>query len=86
MQARLNKQEDDFTRIVEEMKQEEQLQKKLDLSFAQLSDRCKKLLEMIAQGKKSVDIVDALHMNTVNTVYRRKNACLQRWRALFKEI
>lgn len=80
---RLNNIEDDFTLFIEKLEQEENLQKKLDVSFEKLSDHCKQLLKLVSEGAKSMDIVNALKMNNVNTVYRRKNACLQRWRELF---
>ncbi len=83
LKERLNNQEEDFTLAVENFKQEERLQKKLDNSFEQLSVHCKQLLKLITEGAKPKDIVKSLKMNNVNTVYRRKNACLQRWKELF---
>ncbi len=80
---RLNKQEEDFTLILEKLEHEENLQKKLDISFEKLSDHCKQLLKLFSEGANSKDIVNSLKMNNVNTVYRRKNACLQRWKELF---
>lgn len=80
---RLNKQEEEFTLAIEKFEQEELIQKKLDVSFEQLSERCKQLLKLFSEGAKPNDIVNSLKMNNVNTVYRRKNACIQRWKELF---
>lgn len=82
---RLNKQEEDFTLFIEKFEEEELIQKKLDASFEQLSDHCKQLLKLILKGANSNDIVKSLKMNNVNTVYRRKNACIQRWKELFNK-
>jgi len=80
---RLNKQEEDFTLYIEKFEQEDRIQKKLDVSFEKLSDRCKQLLKLFSDGANAKDIVISLNMPNVNTVYRRKNACLQRWKELF---
>ena len=80
---RLNKREEGISALLEKMEAEEKIQKKLDISFEALSDHCKQLLKLVAEGSTSKEIVDALKMNNVNTVYRRKNACLQRWKELF---
>jgi len=83
---RLIKKEEDFSLVIEAFAEEEIKQKKLDLSFEQLSDRCKSLLRMVIEGKKPAEIVNSLKMNNLNTVYRRKNACLQRWKELFNAL
>jgi len=86
MNQRLEDREEAFTLYIEKFEQEEQLQKKLDVSFEKLSDHCKRLLKLISEGAKAIDIVDTLKMNNVNTVYRRKNACIQRWKELFNAL
>jgi RNA polymerase sigma factor (sigma-70 family) len=64
--------------------EEEQLeQTRLDESLAQLSDTCRKLLRLLGRGVSSTKAAEQLGMSNANTVYRRKNACLQRWRELF---
>jgi len=84
LNQRLNDKEEDFTLYIDKFEQEEQLQKKLDISFEKLSDHCKQLLKLFIDGAKTIDIVNSLKMNNVNTVYRRKNACIQRWKELYK--
>jgi len=80
---RLVDKEEDFTLYIEKFELEEQKQKKLDVSFEKLSEHCKQLLKLFAGGAKANDIVSSLKMNNVNTVYRRKNACIQRWKELY---
>ena len=80
---RLNSESNDFSMLLEEIEQDEINQKRLDQSFAKLSDHCKQLLKLISEGVKPKDIVNSMNMNSINTVYRRKNACIQRWKELF---
>jgi len=80
---RLEDREEAFTLYLERIERDEHLQRKLDASFVKLSDRCQRLLKLFAEGAKPKEIVDILKMNNVNTVYRRKNACLQRWKELY---
>ncbi|MCX8210140.1 MAG: sigma-70 family RNA polymerase sigma factor [Lewinella sp.] len=64
--------------------EEEQLEKeRLDASLAQLSPTCQDLLRLLGRGVSSVEAAEKLGMTNANTVYRRKNACLKRWRELF---
>ncbi len=80
---RLDDREEEFTLYLERIEQNELNQRKLDVSFEMLSDHCQRLLKLFAEGAKPKEIVDLLKMNNVNTVYRRKNACLQRWKELY---
>ena len=65
-------------------REEEQLEKeRLDASLAQLSPTCRDLLRLLGRGVSSVEAAEKLGMTNANTVYRRKNACLKRWRELF---
>ncbi len=80
---RLKDREEDFTLFIEKLELEERQQKKLDVSFEKLSEHCRQLLKLFVEGAKAMDIVNALKMNNVNTVYRRKNACIQRWKELY---
>lgn len=67
--------------------EEEQLEKeRLDASLAQLSDTCRELLRLLGRGVSSAEAAEKLGMTNANTVYRRKNACLQRWRELFNGL
>lgn len=67
--------------------EEEQLeQDRLDQSLAQLSETCQKLLKLLGRGMSSAEAAEQLGMPAANTVYRRKNACLQRWRELFEGL
>ncbi len=64
--------------------EEEQLeQERLTASLEQLSDTCQKLLRLLGRGVSSTEAAERLGMSNANTVYRRKNACLQRWRDIF---
>ncbi|MEM9546888.1 MAG: sigma-70 family RNA polymerase sigma factor [Bacteroidota bacterium] len=83
LNQRLEDREEAFTLLLEKIEQDELLQRKLDSSFDLLSDHCQRLLKLFAKGAKPKEIVAILDMNNVNTVYRRKNACLQRWKELF---
>ena len=76
--------EEDLQSEFELLEQEHHRQQKLDTAFEQLSDLCKQLLLLIKAGTLPADIAKKLNMNATNTVYRRKNACIDRWRNLFK--
>lgn len=60
-------------------------QERMAGAFAQLSDLCRQLLSMLSEGLEPRVAAEQLQMNSVDTLYRRKNACTQRWRALFAE-
>ncbi|MEL7163088.1 MAG: hypothetical protein AAFN92_20175, partial [Bacteroidota bacterium] len=57
--------------------------RRLDQTLAQLSDTCQKLLRLLGRGVSPAEAAERLEMSNANTVYRRKNACLSRWRELF---
>ena len=76
--------EEDLQSEFELLEQEHHRQQKLDTAFEQLSDLCKQLLLLIKAGTLPADIAKKLNMNATNTVYRRKNACIDRWQNLFK--
>ena len=57
----------------------------LESSFDKLSALCKKLLELVKQGKKAKQIAEDLNMNGQSTVNRRKAACLDSWRKYISE-
>ena len=58
--------------------------KLLDHTFKQLSELCQKLLLLVKQGKSVKEMVRQLRMEKDNTFYRRKNACIKRWRELME--
>jgi len=65
--------------------EEEQLEKeRLDGALAQLSETCRKLLRLLGRGIASAEIAERMGMSNANTVYRRKSACLNRWRELYE--
>jgi RNA polymerase sigma factor (sigma-70 family) len=69
---------------IEEIEEEEIRQTQLNLAFEKLSELCQKLLRAVAEGIASKDIAVQLAMNDANTVYRRKNACVERWKSLYQ--
>lgn len=68
---------------LEQVEEENLRQRKLDTAFAQLSELCQRLLRLLADGKSASEAAQVLGMNDANTVYRRKHACVTRWRALY---
>ena len=71
------------TSAIEQIEEEEIRQNQLNLAFEKLSELCQKLLRAVSEGISSKDIAVQLAMNDVNTVYRRKNACVERWKNLY---
>ncbi len=70
---------------LEAIEEEEIRQSKLEKAFAQLSELCQKLLKLYSDGVKAETIRLQLEMENINTLYRRKNACTERWRTLFQQ-
>ncbi len=60
-------------------------QEALDSAFQRLSELCRNLLQLVAQGRKPDEIVSLLGMTNANAVYQRKKACIDRWRTLFNQ-
>ena len=58
---------------------------RLENSFKQLSDLCQQLLTLIKGGRSTEEIIQTLSFSTANALYRRKNACVERWRILLSE-
>lgn len=71
--------------LAEEMEEEAGRQNRLARAFEQLSELCRNLLRLLAQGVAPAEAALQLQLNSVDTLYRRKNACAQRWRALYFE-
>ena len=67
--------------------EEERIEKdKLDKSLAELSETCRKLLKLLGRGVSPAEAAEQLGMSNANTVYRRKNACITRWREIFQNL
>ncbi len=77
---------DDALSIAESVLAEEQQQQRLARTFIQLSDLCQRLFTLLSNGTSSQDAAEQLQMNSVNTLFRRKNACAERWRALMAGV
>lgn len=73
----------DTLTIAEEAISEQQHQARLSRAFAQLSDLCRQLLNLVSQGTTPIIASQQLQMNSVDTFYRRKNACIARWKELY---
>jgi len=71
--------------LVAELIEEDRKYQLLDKAFAKLSPICQQLLTLIKQGLKPVTIVEQLKMNSTNTLYRRKKACMDRWKSVYQE-
>lgn len=70
-----------------EQLEEDRIEKdKLDKSLGELSETCRNLLKLLGQGVSPAEAAERLGMSNANTVYRRKNACLTRWREIFQSI
>ena len=61
-------------------------QERLSSTFHMLSDLCRQLLTLLKDGLPPREAAEKLQLNSVDTLYRRKNACIQRWRALYVEV
>ncbi len=72
----------DALELAEECIAEQDRQERLGAAFAQLSELCRRLLSMLSEGVAPKDAAEQLQMNSVDTLYRRKNACTERWRSL----
>ncbi|MCB0651908.1 MAG: sigma-70 family RNA polymerase sigma factor [Saprospiraceae bacterium] len=73
----------DMAQLIVQVEEEEIRQSKLDKAFSQLSELCQKLLQLVSDGIAAEDISSQLEMAKVSTFYRRKNACIDRWRDLY---
>lgn len=68
----------------EEVLAEQARQARLRTAFQQISELCQRLLTLLANGTKAPEAASLLQMNSVDTLYRRKNACTERWRELYR--
>lgn len=74
---------EDALSIAEDMLETQTRQQRMARTFEQLSDLCRRLLQLLSDGMAPRDVAEQLEMNSVDTLYRRKNACTQRWRELY---
>lgn len=75
---------DDALSIAETVLAEAEQQQRMAQAFAQLSELCRQLLTLLSNGAKPAEAAQQLQMNSTETLYRRKNACAERWRALVR--
>lgn len=75
----------DVLELAEETLAEQARQKRLANAFAALSELCRNLLTLLSNGIRPPEAAEQLGLNSVDTLYRRKNACVQRWRAVYLE-
>lgn len=76
---------DDVLTTAEDALAEQSRQQRLSAAFAQLSELCRQLLTLLSNGTAPREAAEMLQMNSVDTLYRRKNACTERWRAVYLE-
>ncbi len=76
----------DTQSLLEAVEEEAIQQQKLAKTFRQLSETCQKLLQLLAKGLATVEVVTQMGMTDTNTLYRRKHACIGRWQTLFKAL
>lgn len=57
----------------------------LEQSFLKLSDLCQKLISLLKADYPLEEIIERLEMTDKNTLYRRKFACMKRWKEHLKE-
>lgn len=77
---------DDALVLAEEAMAQAADQDRLAKAFDQLSDLCRQMLSLLTGGLGARETAEQLQMNSVDTLYRRKNACVQRWRALYLDL
>ncbi len=56
----------------------------LEQTFEKLSDLCRRILQLLAEGIAAAEVATRADMSNANTVYRRKKACTDRWRELYR--
>ena len=76
-------QDSDTLTLAEESIAEQQKQERLARAFEQISDLCRQLLTLLSNGMAAKEAAAQLQMNSVDTLYRRKNACTERWRSIY---
>ena len=76
---------DDVLTVAEDALAEQSRQERLTRAFGQLSELCRQLLTLLSNGTAPKEAAETLQMNSVDTLYRRKNACTERWRAVYND-
>lgn len=84
VEAERYKLEETTISTLEAVEEEQSRQHRLNTAFAQLSDLCQRLLRLLAEGISASDAAVKLELSNANTVYRRKHACVSRWRQLYE--
>ncbi len=72
--------------LIEEQESEYQRYQIMESTFKNLSETCQKLLTLTKKSLSTEEIVHAMAFNSINTLYRRKAACISRWSQLVQEI
>jgi RNA polymerase sigma factor (sigma-70 family) len=76
---------EDTLTLAEDALAEQARQERLGRAFTELSELCRRMLTLLSNGVKPAEAAVQLELNSVDTLYRRKNACVQRWRAVYLE-
>jgi RNA polymerase sigma factor (sigma-70 family) len=76
--------EEDVLIEAEEVLAEQARQARMRQAFQQISELCQRLLTLLSNGMKAPEAAVQLQMNSVDTLYRRKNACTERWREVYR--
>ena len=84
LQIRLNEEADTSINIEKEGVKESVLKRALEDSFLKISDICRSIIEMMNRGLSPLEMADQLSMPNTNTFYRRKFACLKRWKEILE--
>lgn len=74
----------DVLTLAEETLAAHSAQERMADAFRQISELCQQLLRSLADGMGASEVAALLQLNSVNTLYRRKNACMERWRTLYQ--
>jgi RNA polymerase sigma factor (sigma-70 family) len=75
--------EQDALTLAEEAIAEQTRQDKLGKAFAQISELCQRLLTLLSNGTSPREAAQLLQMNSTDTLFRRKHACVTRWREIY---
>lgn len=78
--------EEDALIEAEEVLAEQARLARMRAAFSQISELCQRLLTLLSNGTKPSEAAAVLQMNSVDTLYRRKNACTERWREVYLEM
>jgi RNA polymerase sigma factor (sigma-70 family) len=81
----VNETDPDALTLAAEVSENAERASRLARAFAQLSELCQQMLRLLGEGIAPKDVAEQLQMNSVDTLYRRKNACAGRWRELMTQ-